>query len=79
MTYRIRNSITAGHPAVQAAFKARGINDYCNALAPHARTRNVQVFVLTDGRVIPADSRVVSEVAREASQAPSADQAVLAA
>ena len=65
--YRIKNSIIEGHPAIKAAFAARGIVDYCNAILPGHRTRCTQVFKLASGEIVLADSRTVRSVAIEAS------------
>lgn len=62
--YRIVSSVINSHPALVEAFAERGILDVCNAYEGRARTRMTQVFVLTDGRVVKADSRVIAEVAR---------------
>lgn len=65
--YRIKSSIIEGQPAVQAAFRARGIQDYCNALIPDSGGRCTQVFVLESGEIVPARSEVTADVAREVS------------
>jgi len=67
MPYRIKTSIIENQPAVQAAFRARGILGYCNALLPGHRSRCTQGFVLESGEVVPARSEVTQEIAREIS------------
>lgn len=64
--YRITRSILAGQPqAIRDAFQRRGILDYCTAYMPAPRPAETRVFVMSDGRVQPADGQVVMQVARE--------------
>lgn len=66
--YRLADSVLpadARFDAARAAFRSRGIADYANALPPRSRSRFMQVFVMLDGTVVPADSRVVATVMRE--------------
>jgi hypothetical protein len=65
--YRNVTTVPGMTPAMIAAFAARGIADYCNALPPRARRHYVQVFVMADGSVVPASYSVLGEVAREVS------------
>ena len=64
--YKIENSINSGNKKLMEAFAKRGIVDYCNAVEHGRRTVRTQVFVMANGDVVKADSRVVSEVAIEA-------------
>jgi len=63
--FKIENSINAGNKKLVEAFAKRGIVDYCNAVEHGRRTVRTQVFVMATGEVVKADSRVISEVARE--------------
>lgn len=66
--YRLADSVLPADSrfdAARTAFRARGIADYANARPPRSRNRFVQVFVMLDGAVVPADSRVVAAVMRE--------------
>jgi hypothetical protein len=66
--YRLADNILpidSRFDAARAAFRSRGIADYANARPPRSRNRFVQVFVMLDGAVVPADSRVVAAVMRE--------------
>jgi hypothetical protein len=63
-TFRIVGS-TNPPAAIKAALARRGIADYCNALPPRSRSKHVQVFVMADGRVVLADSRVLRDVVQE--------------
>ena len=66
--YRIADSAIPAQKseALRAAFRAHGIADHVNALAPRSRNRYEQLFVMTDGTAQVADSRIVQQVARAA-------------
>lgn len=71
--YRITSSIIAGQPErIREAFRRRGILDYCTAVSPRDQEPRDQVFVKADGTIVPSDSRVVADVARECGQAVAA-------
>lgn len=63
--FKIENSINKGCKKMQEAFAKRGIADYCNAVEHGRRTVRTQVFIMFSGEVIKADSRIISDIARE--------------
>lgn len=60
---RIINS-TLTDEKLREAFRAHGIADHCNALPKGARSKHIGVFVMSDGRIVPEDSRIIAEVVR---------------
>ncbi len=64
--------------AIRFELEARGIVDHATALPVGSRTKRVDVFVMADGSVVKADSRTVSEIARDAGRTERARRAYLA-
>jgi hypothetical protein len=69
MNYRNVSEVPGASPALRAAFAARGIAVYANAMPPRARKTYVQVFVMDDGSIKPASYAVVGECVRAAKEA----------
>jgi len=67
-TYRLHSDVLGAegqHQDARDAFAELGITGFYNALAPRRRNYFEQVFILSDGSAMLADSRISSQVSRK--------------